>query len=110
VVAELGKTGEAALEIDERPALYLATRSTLLQAINGVPDAVEQVMVVAHNPGLHDLARRLVDAGPAEARAALAEKYPTGALVVITFAGAGWADVAAGAGTLRQFIRPRDLT
>src|ERR1700745_228339 len=37
-------------------ALYLATLTQLLQTLNGVDEAVRRVLLIGHNPGLHELA------------------------------------------------------
>jgi phosphohistidine phosphatase len=42
-------------------------------------------------------------------RAELAVKYPTATIAEISLPVERWADVAARAGTLTRFIRPRDL-
>ena len=39
----------------------------------------------------------------------MAEKYPTGALAILSFAVESWAEIEAGAATLTRFLRPRDL-
>src|SRR5690242_14275969 len=48
--------------IDPLDSLYLADPMQLLAALHSVPETVRSVMVVGHNPGLHDLALSL--AGP----------------------------------------------
>jgi phosphohistidine phosphatase len=40
------------------PALYLASSSTLLQVLQQCPEEARTVLVVGHNPGLSELARR----------------------------------------------------
>ncbi len=66
-------------------------------------------MVIGHNPGMENLADRLVGTGKPRAIAKLRSKFPTAAVAVIDFDGAGWQDVGDGAGVLRRFIRPKDL-
>jgi phosphohistidine phosphatase len=39
--------------------LYYSSAKTILDHIYGLPDAINCVMVVAHNPGISDLAREL---------------------------------------------------
>lgn len=90
--------------------LYHATPVALLRAIHAAPAAERHVLLVGHNPGLHQLAIWLTGAGPADKRRALAEKLPTGGLVVMTFEVDSWRQVKPGGGHLRLFARPRDLT
>ena len=89
--------------------LYLASAATLLDVARESPADAARVLLVAHNPGLEDLVLLLIAKGEADLIAAAEEKYPTGTLAELTFAVDQWADVAAGAGTLTRFIRPRDL-
>jgi phosphohistidine phosphatase len=56
--------------------LYLASAMHLRQRIRQVDDAVARLMIVAHNPGLEDLARALDPAG-ATAGTGPHAKYPT---------------------------------
>ena len=93
--------------------LYLAPGGTLLDAVREVDAACDRLLLVGHNPGLERLALSLVpEDGPEDggaARAGIAEKYPTGALVEIALPIADWREAAPGIGTLVRFIRPRDL-
>jgi phosphohistidine phosphatase len=55
------------------------------------------------------LAGRLPGQGPAALREALAQKFPTGALVTLRFGDRPWAELDWGAAKLAAFVRPRDL-
>ena len=89
--------------------LYAASPGDLLHQIGQVPDSVGRLLVVGHNPAVGQLAAALARTGDADARRRLREKYPTGALTVLTFDPGGWTDIAAG-GRLERFVRPSDLT
>ena len=93
-------------------ALYLATGPQLLKALNGVAETARSVLLIAHNPGLHDLAVTLVgpDAiahGSRDVRR-LAERYPTGALAEFAVTGS-WRTLGEGGVRLMRFLCPRDL-
>lgn len=105
VVAELG----AAPAVKQLKSLYRAAPSRLLDVIQRQDDAVRRLLVVGHNPGLHELVLRLVGSGDAALRAELIAKLPTSALARLDFAGAGWQAVVPGGGRLVGFWRPRDL-
>ena len=63
------------------------------------------LLVVGHNPGLHDLAVQLIASGDVEARERVTEKLPTSGLVVIDFPFDDWSQPACQcrpAGALRQ--------
>ncbi len=91
------------------PRIYLATPAILLDLVREADDKADRLLLVGHNPGFERLAMLLTrddDNGP---RAELAVKYPTAALAEIVLEAARWDEVAAGAGRLTRFIRPRDL-
>jgi phosphohistidine phosphatase len=94
--------------------LYAADPSELLQIIrmaSGRPDdrSLRSMMVVAHNPGLHELALGLIGRAKAADREALQENLPTSGLAVFTFAIETWDDVSVRQGTLERFVTPRLL-
>jgi phosphohistidine phosphatase len=93
-------------------ALYLANLQQLLQALHGVDEAVCRVLLIGHNPGLHELAMHLASAhamssAPPELER-LAEGFPTGALAAFTVAGPWWS-VGDGGTRLVRLVVPRDL-
>ena len=98
--------------VEPMDALYLATAPQLLQALRGVAETARSVLLVGHNPGLHELAMLLVGAqgmglGGSMTRR-LAEGYPTGALAEFSVAGS-WRTLGEGGGRLLRFLCPRDL-
>jgi len=56
--------------IDPMAGLYLATAAQLLEVLHDAPETVRSVMLIGHNPGLHDLAVRLVGPRGVAARGA----------------------------------------
>ncbi|HWT11797.1 MAG TPA: histidine phosphatase family protein [Allosphingosinicella sp.] len=93
---------------DER--VYLATAATLLDVVREADDGADRLLIAGHNPGLEALALLLTgEEGDGGLRGEVAVKYPTGTVAEIRFAVESWGDVAAGAGRLERFIRPRDL-
>lgn len=97
--------------VELREDLYLASAAGILRMLQRLPASHSTVLVIGHNPGFEDLARRL--AGPdsvPEAAALLREKYPTGALAVLEAGIGSWADLKPRGARLRDFFRPRDLT
>jgi phosphohistidine phosphatase len=92
------------------PDLYGAEPAQLLAIIRSVAtDDPERLMIVGHNPGLHELAIGLIGGGDAAGRAALAGNMPTSGLAVIDFAVESWDGVAARGGQLAQFVSPKLL-
>ena len=89
--------------------LYGAEMTDLLKAVRGAPDAASRLLLVGHNPGLHEAALAFTADGAEAARRALGDNFPTAALAVIDFDVAEWADVAFRAGRLDHFMTPKML-
>ncbi len=95
--------------IEPMDALYLAPAPQLLQVLNEVSETVRSVLLIGHNPGLHELALHLAgDPAATPQGRRLAEGYPTGALAEYSVMGQWWS-LGAGGGRLLRFIAPRDL-
>jgi phosphohistidine phosphatase len=90
---------------DFQATLYLASAGTLFSAIQGAQGAT--LAVVAHNPGIGDLASLLCAERPTHARFRC---YPTLATLIVDFDIAHWSDLAPQTGQVAAFIVPRDLT
>jgi phosphohistidine phosphatase len=97
--------GQPAVRLER--ALYAASSSELLTRLRRLPNGVESVLVIGHNPGLQQLALALTR--PSPLRAALAAKYPTAALASLALADESWGRLEPGAAELDGFVRPRDL-
>jgi phosphohistidine phosphatase len=92
---------------DER--IYNANPERLL-ALIGETRGARSLVVVGHNPGLHDLAVLLIASGDVETRERITEKLPTAGLVVIDLPVNDWALVHPRAGRLERFVTPRLIT
>jgi phosphohistidine phosphatase len=90
-------------------SLYLATPSRLLTAIQRTPAEVGKLMLIGHNPGMENLAERLIGTGRKKTLRCLQAKFPTAAVAVIRFPGDDWKTLADRSGELTRFIRPKDL-
>jgi phosphohistidine phosphatase len=99
--------GDKLNAVEDR-AIYLAETETLVDLVRGTQNDADRLMIIGHNPGMHELVLVLAN-GPIELREEVAHKFPTAALVEISFDVGEWADVAVGTGRLRNFVRPRDL-
>jgi phosphohistidine phosphatase len=90
-------------------ALYNAGPEGIVEAIKAGARSARCVLVIGHNPGLHDAARLLIASGDVAARERLNEGLPTAGLLVIDFAGADWQKLHPRSGRLERFITPRLL-
>ena len=99
--------------IEPTDALYLATAAQILGLLRQVAETVRSVLLIAHNPGLHDLAIMLAGKphGPNRSSAIqrLTSAYPTGALAEFSLPGP-WSQLGVGGGVLVRFMTPRDLS
>jgi phosphohistidine phosphatase len=89
--------------------LYEASAQTIFNLVREVGRDAHVLLVVGHNPALHDLARLLIASGDVEARERLNEKLPTSGLAVIDFAFDDWGKLHAHSGRLDRFVTPRSL-
>lgn len=96
--------GDPTVEIEED--LYLASIEILLERLRRLEDGPDAVMLIGHNPGLHDLALSL--ATPGEQKVPTG-KYPTAALTELAFEDQRWPDIGPGTGDVVRFVAPRTL-
>jgi phosphohistidine phosphatase len=89
--------------------LYNAGAEAILAVVKETKPAVRTLMVIGHNPGLHEGARLLIASGDVEARERLNEGLPTTGLAVIDFAGRDWRKLHPHGGRLERFVTPRSL-
>ncbi len=89
---------EGEIEFDER--IYEASTSNLLQVVSGLSDENTGAMLVGHNPGFENLVRVLTGKF---------ETMPTAALAVIDLEIESWREVSPDCGSLREFLRPKEL-
>ena len=96
-----------AVEMEE--GLYLASAGQLLARLRRLPADRREVMLIGHNPGLHELAISLAGDGAGAERRQLQEKFSTGALATLSSPNLGWSDLVSGSLSLVRFVRPADI-
>jgi phosphohistidine phosphatase len=93
--------------------LYLASPAEIVAQVQRLTDASvpppQHVVVVAHNPGLEELALWLVQPERRDDYEAMATKFPTSAVAQITVAADDWRQMSVGSGSaqLRSFTIAR---
>lgn len=95
--------GSAVVRVED--GLYAASSIDLLTRLKRVAATIPSVLLIAHNPGLQELAELL--AGAAEDRERLAAEFPTCGLA--TFAVPSWKALGEGDGKLLGLVLPRRL-
>ena len=86
--------------------LYLATPETILSLIHAIEEGPKIVMIVGHNPALHDLALDFFGFGDRYAFARLRDEFPTAGCAVFDFDVRSWSELAANQGRLDRFLVP----
>ena len=94
--------GASAPRLEHR--LYEAGAEAMLGVLRGAEGRT--VALVGHNPGIGDLAARLLAAAPDHPRFA---DYPAGATLVARLPAEGWAALAWGGGEAERFVVPGEL-
>jgi phosphohistidine phosphatase len=89
--------------------LYGATPHAILAVVKEAPASAHTLLVVGHNPGLHEAALMLIASGDIDARERLTEKLPTAGLVIVDFAVDDWSKLHPQSGRLERFVSPRTL-
>ena len=71
-----------------------------MEIVAGEGGSASPLLVVAHNPGMEDLAARFLGR---------LEHFPTAALLVARIAAPDWAGLSPAAAAVEAFVRPREL-
>jgi phosphohistidine phosphatase len=101
VVAQLASPVELLVE---RP-LYTADADDVVEIIRELGGDAPSVLVVGHNPTLHEVALLLLEPGDA-GRTRLEKGFPTAALAVVSVPPPSWARLSLGTGTLLELRTP----
>lgn len=89
-------------ELQIRRDLYHAGPATCLEVLGDLPEEIECVLLIGHNPGLEEVLDRL---------AGRYERMPTAALAHLALEIATWRDLKLGVDAeLVDFWRPRELS
>ena len=108
---EAMKDRVAAPQVEVLPELYGADPAEILAAIRTAtaPADPKQLLLIGHNPGMHEVALMLMGSGdPAGARA-LGDNLPTAGLAIFDVDVKDWGDVVYRRGKLVLFVSPKLL-
>ena len=106
----LPKAAAGATPVLFEEALYMASAERLIERLQRVPGNTRTVLLIGHNPSLHNLALALAGRGEPDSLKSLADAFPTGALAILEFDAADWHGLATGQGRLVHFTTPRRLS
>jgi phosphohistidine phosphatase len=88
--------------------LYLADRAKLIDRLRLIDEAMVNVLVIGHNPGLHDLAVALAETGSPGYSPLATGKFPTGVRASFRVS-TPWAALAGSRWSLVDYVTPRSL-
>jgi phosphohistidine phosphatase len=91
-------------QIDDR--IYNASPHKLLHVVAEARKA-NKLVIVGHNPSLHEFALQLIASGDVETREQLRDKLPTSGLVVMGLPIDDWAELRLHSARLERFVTPR---
>lgn len=110
LVSEEMKDRVPAPEVETLDELYGAEPTQLLKTIRMASSSdPKQLMLIGHNPGMHEMALMLAGSGDKAGIKALEDNMPTSGLAVLDFDIDDWNDVSFRRGKLVQFISPKLL-
>lgn len=104
VVDKLGQPPRT--QTDDR--IYNSNPHKLFQII-AEPRKAKKLLIVGHNPSLHEFALQLIASGDVEAREQLREKLPTSGLVVMDLPIDDWPEIRPHSARLERFVTPRSI-
>lgn len=103
--------GGRQIPVERERGLYLCGARVLLERLRDLPEEADRVLLLAHNPDLHDLALVLTEGQAASsnpgALATLNRKYPTAACAWLELPIADWRSLTVGSARLLDFFLPR---
>jgi phosphohistidine phosphatase len=88
--------------------LYAASEDDLIHRLQALPESVDSVMLIGHNPGLQKLGLSLASRGADLPR--LEEKFPTCALATLLVDSRSWVELQPGDAELLAYVVPRQLS
>ncbi len=89
--------------------MYHASAGSLMLLVESLPDDVDSVLLLGHNPGTHAAADMLAGSGQDHQLETLEYKFPTAGLAVFEFDTTLWRDCRAKSGKLVDFVLPREI-
>ena len=89
-------------------ALYLAGQAALLRRLCRLDESAGVVLVIGHNPGLHDLAIGLASSASPRFRALASGKFPTIARASFTI-DSNWSSLGETRHKLTDYVTPKSL-
>ena len=99
-------------EVLLKKSLYLARPEIFLQEIEAIGTAAKVLLLIAHNPGIEELALRLTSRGPTRGapQAKMEQGFTTAALAIFELEASGFEEIRFGVTNLVDFASPEILS
>jgi len=88
--------------------IYGGGQRALWEQLRNLPDSAKSVILIGHNPALHDFALALVDENSNKLLPPIGRKFPTGAMASFRFYGA-WTALEPHSAALASYITPKAI-
>lgn len=95
--------------IDFQDKLYLASANEITTVISEMSNSLDRILLIGHNPGLHQLCLKLAVKGDEKLIDTMSMKFPTCTLARIVI-GQEWSDIKQGNSELITFMTPKALS
>ncbi|MEM8838786.1 MAG: histidine phosphatase family protein [Pseudomonadota bacterium] len=90
-------------------SLYLPGPADIHYCLRHIENDAKTVLLVSHNPGLHEAVLQFLAAEEEHAAGSLRSHYPTAACAIIEFPASSWKDLSWGTGRLAAYMHPKML-
>jgi phosphohistidine phosphatase len=85
-------------------ALYLASCGDLIGQLQAIDITTESVMIIGHNPGIHQCCLTLAEEGDSQALEMIELHYSTCGLSILTTDISDWSEIAPGCAYLQNYL------
>lgn len=107
--AQIAPVYNRPMNVEYSPKLYLSSANEMLGMLATLPEQVTSALIVAHNPGVHQICLKLAKEGDEDVLDNMFLKFPTCALATIDLNDTAWRDIANARGTLQDYVTPKML-
>lgn len=99
----------APLNVEFSRKVYLSSANEMLNLLSLLPGQIPSVLLIGHNPGVHQICLKLAKEGDEDLLDMMHLKFPTCALASIKLGDIAWSDIASAHGVLTDYVTPKML-
>lgn len=97
------------LNVEFSRKVYLSSANEMVNLLSLLPGTIPSVLLIGHNPGVHQLCLKLAKDGDEDLIDLMHLKFPTCALASISLGDIAWSDLAQARGLLTDYVTPKML-